>query len=95
MAAKRSDRTKNGPTPKRQRRKAAAIPDFVYEMQDLKGELARQRQWKLDRSVGGKVPEYYDYVEDRPGDDASLSRTERRFLGADRVDALWLSPLPR
>jgi hypothetical protein len=93
--AKSRDRSKDGPTPKRQRRKAPVIPDFVRELQDLKGELARQRQWRLDASAGRKVPEHYDYVEIREDDDSAPSRTERRFLKVSGVESLWLKPLRR
>ena len=81
MAANRKDRSKTGPTKKRPRRKPPVIPDFVYELQGLKGELARQRQWRLDPNVGRNIPEHYDYIEERPDDDTPVSRVEQRFLG--------------
>lgn len=55
-------------------------PDVIAERRENLNEQALQRQWRLDPSAGRKIPEAYDYVEDRPEDDSPLSRTERRFL---------------
>jgi hypothetical protein len=56
----------------------------LNERREEMGERARQRQWHLDASVGGKIPEHFDYPEIRDDDDSPMSRTERRFL--DRVE---------
>jgi hypothetical protein len=79
---KRTNKRTGKPVRYSPQRQGETRAEYFRQLAEMKGEAARQREWKLDATAGRNIPEYFDYVEYRD-DDSPKSRTEIRYVAGE------------